>query len=225
MLLAEHSRQGGVEIVEARALLAGLFHVVPGLVGETLHVVGNIGGEIDDRFAEPFLGPDAAAREALVDEGRELGRIDLLESHHRPGLVEGPPRPEHPLHQGWLGAREHVADLALLLHGGAQRVLHGAAVEGGDRLELVERDGEALLARLGDPARQGEHLRRDTGGIARGPHRGKAEREIRLADLSTGACEGDGRSKRISGLIELNRSVVHRFSRPTGVSAATSARA
>ena len=161
----------------------------------------------------------------LVDEGRELGRIDLLEPHHRPGLVEGPARPEHPLHQGRLGSGEHVADLALILHGGAQRVLDGAAIKGGDRLELVERDGKALLARLGDPARQGEHLGGDTGGIARGPHRGKAEREVRLADLPAGAGRKDAGSKRISGLIELNRSVVHRFSRPTGVSAATSARA
>ncbi len=48
VLLAEHSRQGGVEIVEAGGLLAGLLHVVPGLVREPLHVVGNIGGEIDD---------------------------------------------------------------------------------------------------------------------------------------------------------------------------------
>jgi len=34
----------------------------------------------------------------------------------------------------------------LILHGGAEGMFDVAAVEGGDRLELVEGDGETLLA-------------------------------------------------------------------------------
>ena len=129
VLLAEQPRQGDVQIVEAGRLLARLLHVVPGFVREPLHVVRHVGGEIDDRFAEPVVGADAAAAEPLVDEGREVVGVDLLETHHRPGLVERPPRPEHALHQRRLGSREHVADLALILDRGAERVLDGAAVE------------------------------------------------------------------------------------------------
>jgi hypothetical protein len=61
-------------------------------VGETLHVVGHVRGEFDNRLAEAGLALDAAALEARVDEGGEVGRVDLLEAHHRTGLVKRPPR-------------------------------------------------------------------------------------------------------------------------------------
>ena len=83
---------------------------------------------------------------------------NLLEPHHRPGLVERPLRADHLLHQARLGAGEHVADLALVLGGRAQRVLDAAAVEAVDRLELVERDDDGALALGREPAGQREHL-------------------------------------------------------------------
>ena len=56
---------------------------------QALHVVGQIAGELDDGRAEPGLGPDARPRESRVDERGELVGRNLLEPHHRPGLVEG----------------------------------------------------------------------------------------------------------------------------------------
>ncbi len=64
----------------------------------------------------------------------------------------------------------------------------------GDRLELVERDGHALLAGLGDSGRQREHFGGDAGGVARRPDGGEAEREL-------GACPVGSASKRSSGWI------------------------
>ena len=45
-----------------------------------------------------------------------------------------------------------------MLRGRAQRVLDAAAVEGIDRLELVERDDDGALALRGEPAGQREDL-------------------------------------------------------------------
>ena len=119
---------------------------------QTLHVVGHVGSEIDDGGAEPGLGLQALVGESRFDEvGEDIG-VDLLEPHHRARLVERPPRLEHALHQRRLGTGENVADAALILDGGAKRVFDVAAVERGDRLELVERDGQPLLAGGGDPA-------------------------------------------------------------------------
>ena len=56
-------------------------------------------------------------------------------------------------------------------------MLDVAAVEGGDGLELVERDGQALLARGGDSAGQREHFGREARGVARGSHRGECHRD------------------------------------------------
>ena len=80
-----------------------------------------------------------------LDEGGEDVGGNLLEAHHRARLVERPLRPDHLLHQARLRAGEHVADLALLLRRGSQRVLDAAAVEAVDRLELVERDDDRSL--------------------------------------------------------------------------------
>ena len=106
----------------------------------------------------PGFGADAALPESRLDERREHVRGNLLEAHHRPGLVERPPRADHLLHQARLGAGEHVADLALLLRGGAQRVLDAAAVEAVDRLELVERDDDRALLFGREAAGQREDL-------------------------------------------------------------------
>ena len=84
---------------------------------------------------------------------------------------------EHPLHQRRLGAGEDVADRALILHRRAQRVLDAAAVEGGDGLELVERDRHALLARRGNAAGQREDFGGEPRGVARGADAGKGQRE------------------------------------------------
>ena len=103
--------------------------------------------------------------------------IDLLQAQDRSGLVEGPLHLEHPLHQGRLRPGEDIAHAALILHGGAECVFDVAAVEGGDGLELVEGDGEALVARDGDPSRQREDLGGETCGVARGPDRREGHRD------------------------------------------------
>ena len=83
---------------------------------------------------------------------------NLLQPHDRARLVERPAPAEHPLHEARLGPGEDIPDLTLVLDGRAQRVLDASAVEGADRLELVERHGETAAARLGDAAGQREHL-------------------------------------------------------------------
>ena len=170
-MLAEQANQRGVQIIETRRLLAGFAHVVPGFMRQPLHVVWDVGGEIDDRFAETVLRQDAAALEARVDPHGEVSGVDLLEAHHRSGLVERPARAEHPFHQRRFGPRKHIPDLALILDGGAQRILDRAAVERGDRLELVEGYGQPLLARFGDSSGQGKHFRGEARGIAGRSHR------------------------------------------------------
>ena len=125
---------------------------------------------------------------------------------------------EHAFHQRRLGAREDVADRALVLDGRAQRVLDVAAVEGGDGLELVERDRQALLAGGGDSAGQREHFGRQPGGVARRPDRGEG-------DGDAGARRAAGRRSVTSGRTASSSSCVQRRIRPTGVSAVTSARA
>ena len=121
------------------------------------------------------LSPEEAKRD-LDEGGEELG-IDLLQAQDRSGLVEGALHLEHPLHQGRLRSREDVADAALILDGGAEGMFDVAAVECGDRLELVEGDGETLLAGGGDSARQREHLGGEAGGVAGRPHRREGDRD------------------------------------------------
>ena len=65
-----------------------------------------------------------------------------------------------------------------MLHSGAHRVLHRAAIEPGDRLKLVERDHDLPAARLGKSRRQREHLLREPGDIPLCPDVGKRDRQI-----------------------------------------------
>ena len=114
-------------------------------MGQALHVVGKVAGEIDDGCAETGFSTDAALAELRFDErGKDVGR-NLLKSHDRPCLVEGTPRADHLLHQAGLGARKDVTDLSLLLRCRSQCVLDAAAVERLDRLELVERNDDGAL--------------------------------------------------------------------------------
>ena len=123
VLLVEQAREGRMEIVQRRATRPGRAHVVPGFVRQPLHVVGEVSRQVHDGRAQPGLWPDARLREALLDEvGEDVGG-NLLEPHHRPGLVEGPARADHLFHQARLRTGEHVAHLALMLRGGPQRVL------------------------------------------------------------------------------------------------------
>ncbi len=121
---------------------------------------------------------------------------NLLEPHHRAGLVERPPRADHLLHQARLGAGEDVADLALVLRRGAQRVLDAAAVEAVDGLELVERDDDRTLARGGEPAGQGEDLGGEAADVALASGRSGKATEKRPGPMPSG-------SKRISGRVEV----------------------
>ena len=74
LVLAEQPLQRRVQIVEARRLPPLAAHVVPDLVREPLHVVGQVAGELDDRRAEARRRPDAARLEARLDERRRSDR-------------------------------------------------------------------------------------------------------------------------------------------------------
>ena len=80
----------------------------------------------------PGDGLDAGRAEPGLDELREAIGGNLLQPHDRAGLVEGPALAQHAFHQRRLRSGEDVADLALLLDRGAQRVLDAAAVERAD---------------------------------------------------------------------------------------------
>ena len=80
-----------------------------------------------------------------------------------------------------------------MLHRRAQRVLDRAAVEAGDRLELVERDDDLAAADLGEAGGEREDLLRQARDVALGAHAGKrdghgAERRRigRVSDLGAG---------------------------------------
>ena len=107
---------------------------------------------------EAVLGFEPGSTEARLDELRELVGGNLLEAHHGSGLVEGPLRGEHPLHQARLRPGEHVADRALVLDRGAQRVLHGSAVEAANCLKFVERHDDRAAPRVREAGRQREHF-------------------------------------------------------------------
>ena len=170
-----------MQVGEPHGLATGGLDVVPGLVGQALHVVRHIGGEVDNGGTEAFLRSHAAGDETAVQEIGKQGLVDLFQPHDRPGLVERPPRAQHSFHQRRLRAGEHVTNGALILHGRPQGMLDAAAVERGDGLELVERDRQALLAGGGDSSGQREHLGGQTRGVARGPDRRERQREARLA--------------------------------------------
>ncbi len=152
---------------------------------EALHVVREVARQFDDGGAEARFGPHPRRAESRVDELGEAVRWNLLKAHDGAGLVERAAPAEHPLHQRRFGSGEHVADLPLLLHGGAQRMLdlvHAralsvSAVERPDRLELVERDGQAAAAGFGDAARQREDLLGEPRDIAIGSRRGERQRQ------------------------------------------------
>ena len=140
--------------------------VVPRFVREALDVVRQVAGEIDDRGAQPGLGGHARSPEAILDRLREQIGRNLLQPHDRPGLVERPARSNHLLHQARLRAGEHVADLALLLDGGAQGLFDAAAVERGDRLKLIEGDHERAPEARGQAGGQRKDVLGESGRIA-----------------------------------------------------------
>src|SRR6266545_3755445 len=170
-----------MQILEARALPSGGPHVVPRLVRQALHVVGHVLRELDDRASESILRADSAGGKSALDELREHLFVDLAETDHGPRLVERPPGREHPFHQRRFRSRKDITNGALFLHGGAKRVLDIGAVKGGDRLELVERDGHALSARRRDPGREGKNFRGKPSRVAYGADGGKRDGESRLS--------------------------------------------
>ena len=93
---------------------------------------------------------------------------NLVETNDRSGLVERPLGAEHPLHQARLRAGEDVADVALMLNGGPQRMLDRSAVETRDGLKLVERDDHLPSARVGEAGWQREHFLREARDVAIG---------------------------------------------------------
>ena len=121
----------------------------------------------------------------------------LFEAHHRAGLVERAARADHLVHQAGLGAGEDVADLALLLRGGAQRVLHRAAVEALDGLELVERHHDGALPLGRKPPGQRKNLVGQPVDVALGLHGGKRDGE--LADPAIARLEAQLRPRRGNG--------------------------
>jgi len=184
LVLAEETLQRFMQVLQPRCASAGSPHIVPHFVCEPLHVVGKIPRQFHDRGAESRRRFDPRGAKPGFDELREpIGR-DAIEPHHGTGLVERTAATEHPLHERRLGTGKHVADIPLMLRGGAQRVFDAASVEGGDGLEFVEGDGHLPAARIRDAARQ----REDFGG---------QERDVLLRARSG---EGDGQGEPAAGL-------------------------
>ena len=139
---------------------------------------------------------------ASMNAGEDVRR-DLVEPHDRAGLVEGPLGSDHLLHQARLRAGEDVADLPLMLRGGAQRVLDAAAVEGVDGLELVERHDDGALPFGRQLAGQREDLVGQPIHVAFAVDHRKRDREPAgpgdprlVADLGTR--RGDGRGEPVA---------------------------
>ena len=146
---------------------------------------------------------------------KQIGR-NFLEAHHRARFVERPFRSEHPFHQAGLGPREHVADAALMLHRGAQRVLDTAAVESVDGLKLVERDDDARLAQIAEAPGQREHLGGEARDVAIGPGGGELHRHPHRSrrvglDPQLRLCRGDGFFEPAARLVPTR---LHRQQRP-----------
>ncbi len=180
VMLAEQADERAVQVVEPRGAASGRLDVVPHLMGEALDVVGHVAAELDDRRAQPGLRAHPARGQARLEKRRKQRVGDLFESHDRSGLVKRPAWSEHPLHQRWFGAGEHVANRALILDCRAKGVLHAAAVKGSDGLKLVERDRQVLFARRGNPAGEREHFGGEPGGVTCGADPGKGERKARV---------------------------------------------
>ena len=166
VLLGQQPAQRLVKILERRPPPAAHPHLVPRFVRQTLDVIWQVPGEVDDGGAQTRLRLDARSLKMAVDEGCEFLGRDALEANDRSGLVERPPRAEHPLHQAGLRAGEHVSDRSLMLHGGAQGMLDRPAVEAADRLKLVEGDDHRPASRVGEPRGKGEDLLRETRDVA-----------------------------------------------------------
>ena len=154
------------------------------------------------------MGLKPVGLEPGLDERGEAIGGNLLQAHDRSGFVERPALAEHAFHQRRLRAREHVAHLALLLHGGAERVLDAPAVEGRDPLKLVERDRHAPAPGLGDAAGQREDLLGEVGHVAIGADRRERDRNLAApvlvgldADLGPDAGQHLGQPR--SGAIQL----------------------
>ena len=124
VLLGQQTVQRRVQIVEVRAASAGAARRRPRsrARGAARRTACCRRGRRSPRRG-PASALDARSREPRVDERGELVGGNLLQPHHRAGLVERPLRAEHPFHQARLRAREDIADLALVLDGGAHRVL------------------------------------------------------------------------------------------------------
>src|SRR5687768_14317546 len=140
---------------------AGGTQVVPGFMGQPLHVVRKVAGEVDNRGADARLRADAASGETGLDELGEQWPRNLVEPHHRPCLVEGPPWSNHLVHQAGFGTGEDVSDFPLLLRGGAERMLDRSAVEAFDSLKLVERHDHRALSLRGETAGKRKNLVRE----------------------------------------------------------------
>ena len=166
----------------------------------------------------PAAGLMPVLRNRASRKRREAVGRNAAEAHDRAGLVERPAAAEHPLHQRRLRTGEHVADLALVLHRGAQRVLDAAAVERADRLELVERDRQLPAAALGDAPGQREHLLREARDVALGPD--GRERRATAPSVPPRLV-----SMRTSGRTAASISRSHEAARPVWRSTDTSARA
>ena len=91
VLFAEQARRAcGADRRVPRSSASRRLDVVPRLVRETLHVVGHVAAELDDRGAQAGLGAHAARGEARLEKRREQRSGDLFQPHDRSGLVERP---------------------------------------------------------------------------------------------------------------------------------------
>ena len=145
---------------------------LPNIINATHQVAWNV-FRFGPTFGTPF--PDEQFPIEALDEFSKQAGWNLVEPHDGPRLVERPRAADHLFHQAGLRAGKDVADVPLMLNGGAHRVLDRPAIEAGDRLKLVECHDDLPPQRLGEPRRQREHFLREARDVAVGPRIGEAD--------------------------------------------------
>src|SRR5271166_1672953 len=123
--LASHQRAGHrLDLGGAELPLVLQLRVIPQLMRDALHVVGNQVGGVEQSVQALLVERAPPAAKLAGDELLPILGRNLVQEHLRSGLVEGAPDGEHLLHQRRLRSGEYVADLPLLLNLVADGVLH-----------------------------------------------------------------------------------------------------
>ena len=85
-MLVEQATKGHVELIQPDPPDTVRPYIVPGLMRQALHVVGQVAGEVDDGVADARLGSEAGLLKARLQEAGELVGRNALEAETGPAL-------------------------------------------------------------------------------------------------------------------------------------------